>query len=182
MIKVITKLNGVFVLIPDLHTDNRGWFMETWSKNNLEDQGIFIDFVQDNHSYTKHKNTLRGIHYQIEPMAQTKLVRVIKGSVFDVVIDLRKESETFHQWFGIELSAENKNQLFIPKGFGHGFITLSEDVEFAYKCDNYYSKQHERGIKYDDPTIAIDWPCGMPIVSEKDYNLPYLINNKKKKK
>lgn len=173
MKKIETTIQGVYILEPSVFHDNRGWFMETWSTKNLEDLGINISFIQDNQSYTIHKGTLRGIHFQKEPMAQTKLVRVTQGAVLDFVVDLRKESSTFKKWIAVELSENNKRQLFIPKGFGHAFLTLTDNVEFLYKCDNLYSKEHDCGIRFDDPTIAIEWGIDNPIISEKDNSLPF---------
>ncbi len=173
MKKTETGIQGLYILEPNVVQDSRGWFIESWSTKNLEDIGINTLFIQDNQSYSTHKGTLRGIHFQKEPMAQTKLVRVTRGSVIDVVVDLRKESNTFKKWIAIELSEYNKRQLYIPKGFGHGFLTLTDNVDFLYKCDNLYSKEHDCGIRFSDPTLAIDWGIVNPIVSEKDANLPF---------
>lgn len=177
MEKIKTKLEGVYILEPDVFGDHRGWFMESWSYQKLFDLGIDVQFVQDNQSYTAKKGTLRGIHFQKNPMAQAKLVRVVRGAVLDVAVDLRKNSPTYKQWISVELSANNKRQLFIPRGFGHGFLTLTDDVEFVYKCDNLYSKQHDRGIRFDDPEIAVEWGISNPILSEKDLNSPFLYNS-----
>lgn len=173
-----TELPGVIILEPQVFGDHRGWFMESWSVKNLEECGIYCSFVQDNQSYTAHKGTLRGIHYQQNPMAQAKLVRVVCGSVVDVAVDLRKGSPTYGKWTAVELSAENKKQFFIPQGFGHAFLTLTNDVEFCYKCDNLYSKECDRGIHWDDPLINIDWKRlgleGEPVLSPKDAESPFL--------
>ena len=131
-----TKLPGVVIVEPQVFGDHRGWFMESWSQKTMADNGLNVNFVQDNQSYTARKGTLRGIHFQQYPMAQTKLVRVTRGAVMDVAVDLRKDSPTYRQWVAVELSAENKKQLLIPQGFGHAFLTLTDDVEFVYKCDN----------------------------------------------
>ena len=169
-----TKIPGVVIIEPDVFGDQRGWFMETWSKKKLEDLGIYADFVQDNQSYTAKKGTLRGLHFQKNPMAQAKLVRVTAGAVMDVAVDLRKNSPTYRQWVSVELSAENKRQFFIPRGFAHGFVALTDDVEFVYKCDNYYSKENDRSIRFDDPAIGVQWNVTDPLVSEKDAKAPLL--------
>ena len=154
--------------------DHRGYFMETYSTKTFADIGITNEFVQDNQSFTAQKGTLRGIHFQNAPMDQAKLVRVTKGAVLDVAVDLRKGSPTYKQWVGVELSAENKRMLFIPRGFGHGFVTLTDDVEFCYKVDNLYSKECDRGIRFDDPEIGVDWGVTEPVLSAKDTNAPRL--------
>lgn len=174
MKKIETNLPEVFIIEPQVFGDHRGWFMESWSKKKLEDLGINVNFVQDNQSFTASKGTLRGIHFQQHPMAQSKLVRVVSGSVIDVAVDLRKESATYKQWVAVELSADNKRQLFIPQGFGHAFLTLSDNVEFLYKCDNLYSRECDRSIRFDDPELNINWGVINPIVSEKDANAPFL--------
>jgi dTDP-4-dehydrorhamnose reductase/dTDP-4-dehydrorhamnose 3,5-epimerase len=163
-----TPFKDLLVVETDLFEDNRGWFTETYSKDKFCEQGIDADFLQDNHSYSAKKNTLRGIHFQINPKAQAKLVRCTRGAILDVAVDLRKGSDTYKKWFGIELSAKNKKQLFMPKGFGHAFLTLTDDVEVQYKVDEYYSKEHDRSIRFDDPELAIDWNVKNPILSEKD--------------
>jgi len=169
-----TKIPDVKIIEPDVFGDDRGWFFESYSKNKLKDLGIDINFVQDNHSYSSKKGTLRGLHFQNNPMAQTKLIRCTRGSVLDIAVDLRKDSQTYKNWVAVELSAENKKQIFIPKGFGHGFLTLTDDVEFQYKVDQYYSKEHDRSIKFNDPEIGVDWKIKDPIISEKDKNAPLL--------
>lgn len=169
-----TKLKGCYIIEPDVFGDNRGWFMESFSKQKLEEAGIVFEgeLVQDNQSFSAKKGTLRGIHFQKDPHAQTKIVRCTKGSLFDVAVDLRKDSPTYKQWFGIELSAENKKQLYVPRGFGHGFVTLEEDVEIQYKTDNYYNFEADGGIIYNDSEIGIEWPIDIELVlSEKDQNL-----------
>ena len=167
-----TKLEGVYILEPRVFGDERGWFMETYSK--IKTPEIARDFVQDNHSYSKEKGILRGIHFQNGEHAQAKLVRCIRGAVLDVAVDLRKGSPTYMQWEAVELSAENKKQLFIPRGFGHGFLTLTEDVEFVYKTDNYYNYESDRSIIWNDPDIGVDWGTENPILSEKDSSAPRL--------
>ena len=170
-----TKLDGVVIIEPDVFGDNRGFFMESWSKKKMEEAGLFYDFVQDNHSKSTVKGTLRGFHFQKGDKAQAKLVRCVKGAVFDVVVDLRKNSPTFKQWVGVELSAENKKQLLIPRGFGHGFVTLTDDVEFLYKADNYYAPEADAGIRWNDLDIGVEWGVENPILSEKDKKNPFLV-------
>lgn len=170
-----TKLDGVVIIEPDVFGDNRGFFMESWSKKKMEEAGLFYDFVQDNHSKSTVKGTLRGIHFQKGDKAQAKLVRCVKGAVFDVAVDLRKNSPTFKQWVGVELSAENKKQLLIPRGFGHGFVTLTDDVEFLYKADNYYAPEADAGIRWNDLDIGVEWGVENPILSEKDKKNPFLV-------
>ena len=173
--KVIeTTLAGVLILEPKVFGDARGWFMESWSKKKMEDAGIFVDFVQDNHSNSAEKGTLRGLHYQLNPMAQAKLLRVSRGTIFDVAVDIRRGSPTYAKWVGIELSAENHRQLFIPRGFAHGFVTLTNDVEVLYKADNLYAPECDGNIRWDDPEIGIKWPIAPVVLSEKDAAAPAL--------
>ena len=167
-----TKLEGVYIIEPRVFGDERGWFMETYSK--IKTPEIARDFVQDNHSYSKEKGILRGIHFQNGEHAQAKLVRCIRGAVLDVAVDLRKGSPTYMQWEAVELSAENKKQFFIPRGFGHGFLTLTEDVEFVYKTDNYYNYESDRSIIWNDPDIGVDWGTENPVLSGKDSSAPRL--------
>lgn len=174
MLRIDTGIPGVWIIEPQVFGDHRGWFMETYSREALSRLGIQTGFVQDNHSYTQKKHTLRGIHLQNQPMAQAKLVRVTRGAVLDVAVDLRKGSPTYLKWETVELSADNKRMFFIPRGFGHGFLTLTDDVEFLYKVDNLYSKEHDRSIRFDDPDIGIDWGTDSPILSEKDQAAPLL--------
>jgi dTDP-4-dehydrorhamnose 3,5-epimerase len=165
-----TTLKDLYIIEPQVFEDERGFFMETYNKARFEENGLKISFVQDNHSKSK-KGTLRGLHYQTEPYAQAKLVRVIKGAIFDVAVDLRKEMPTYLQWFGIELSASNRKQMLIPRGFGHGFYVLENETEVCYKCDNLYHKDAERTIKWDDPSINIKWPISKEwplLISDKD--------------
>jgi hypothetical protein len=167
--KVIeTKLPGVRILEPQVFGDARGWFMESWSAKKMEDAGIYVNFVQDNHSFSAQKGTLRGLHYQLNPMAQAKLLRVSRGGIFDVAVDIRRGSPTYAQWVGVELSAENYRQLFIPRGFAHGFITLTDNVEVQYKADNLYAPDYDGNIRWDDPAIAVAWPLAPVVLSEKD--------------
>lgn len=150
--------------------------MESWNKKKMEEAGLFYDFVQDNHSKSTVKGTLRGIHFQKGDKAQAKLVRCVKGAVLDIAVDLRKNSPTFKQWVSVELSAENKKQLLIPRGFGHGFLTLTDDVEFLYKADNYYAPEADAGIRWNDPDIGVEWGIENPILSEKDKKNPFFRN------
>ena len=173
-----TKLRGCFIIEPKVFKDPRGYFFESFNQNKFNELiGKTIDFVQDNESFSS-KGVLRGLHFQTGAYAQAKLVRVIEGAVLDVVVDMRKESPTFSEHFSIELSEDNKRQLFVPKGFAHGFIVLSETAIFSYKCDNFYDKASEQGLRYDDPSLGIDWklPANEFIVSEKDLVLPTLSN------
>ncbi len=174
--KVIeTKLQGVLVIEPDVFGDHRGWFMETYSDAKFHEAGLDFKFVQDNQSFSAAKGTLRGLHYQLNPKAQTKLVRCTRGVIFDVAVDIRKGSPTFGQWFGIQLSAENKKQLLIPKGFAHGFMTLTDDVEVQYKVDQLYAPECDRGMIWNDPSINIEWPVDIPpVLSLKDQHAPTL--------
>ncbi len=169
-----TKLPGVLILEPKVHGDHRGWFSEVYSKRTLAEFGITTEFVQDNQSFSAQKGTLRGLHFQNNPKAQTKLVRCTRGVILDVAVDIRRGSPTFGQWVAVELSADNKKQLLIPKGFAHAFLTLTEDVEVQYKVDEYYSPDCDRSIRYDDPEIGVDWGAISPVLSEKDLKAPLL--------
>lgn len=171
---VKTKLDGVVIIEPDVFGDNRGFFLESWNKKRMEEVGLFYDFVQDNHSFSAVKGTLRGIHFQKGDKAQAKLVRCVRGAVLDVAVDLRKNSPTFKQWEGVVLSEDNKKQLLIPRGFGHAFLTLTDNVEFLYKADNYYAPDADCGIKWNDPDINIIWGIENPILSDKDRVHPLL--------
>jgi dTDP-4-dehydrorhamnose 3,5-epimerase len=171
-----TKLKGCFILEPEVFIDKRGYFLESFNKKTFaEKAGITVNFVQDNESFST-KGVLRGLHYQDGSFSQAKLVRVIKGKVLDVAVDLRKHSSTFGEYVSIELSENNKKQLFIPRGFAHGFVVLSDTAIFSYKCDNYYHKPSEKGVIYNDPDININWqlPEELLIISEKDLILPTL--------
>lgn len=169
-----TKLEGLVILTPDVFGDHRGFFMESWNKEKMEVLGLHYDFVQDNHSKSTVKGTLRGIHFQKADKAQAKLVRCVKGAVLDVAVDLRHSSPTYKQWVAVELSEENKKQLLIPRGFGHGFVTLTDDVEFLYKADNYYTPEADGGIRWNDPEIGVEWGVEQPILSAKDEKNPLL--------
>lgn len=169
-----TDLKEVFIIEPKVFGDARGWFMETWSKAKFETAGLHFDFVQDNQSFSAHKGTLRGLHYQLNPMAQAKLVRCTRGELLDVAVDIRKNSPQFGKWTSAILSAENKRQLLIPRGFAHGFITLTDNVEVQYKTDNFYAPQCEGNIRWNDPQIGIDWKIEPTILADKDANAPFL--------
>lgn len=176
MIVLDAFLNDIKLLMPTVHNDSRGYFMESYSRSTFSSLGITSEFVQDNQSYTAKKGTLRGIHFQNSPMAQAKLIRIMHGAVLDVAVDLRKNSPTYLKWISTVLNADNKHMLYIPRGYGHGFVSLTDDVVFLYKVDNYYSKEYDRGIIYNDPTIAIDWKISNPILSPKDLKAPLLQN------
>ncbi len=162
---------GLIVITPYVFNDERGFFMETFRADEFEKVGIKEEFIQDNQSRSV-KGVIRGLHFQVDPHEQSKLVRCIRGEVFDVAVDMRKKSDSFGKWFGVVLSEENKKMLYIPTGFAHGYSTLSEEAEVLYKVDEFYSKDDERGIVYNDPKIAVDWRVSSPIVSTKDKGLP----------
>ncbi|HLZ87300.1 MAG TPA: dTDP-4-dehydrorhamnose 3,5-epimerase [Puia sp.] len=168
-----TDIQGLLIFEPSVFKDERGYFFESYNEQTFRKQGLDMRFVQDNQSFSYH-GVIRGLHYQLDPYAQTKLVRVLEGRVIDVAVDIRKGSPTFGKHFAIELSAENKLQLFIPRGFAHGFSVLSETAQLSYKCDGLYSKESEGGIRFDDPQLNIDWqvPAAKAIVSAKDLELP----------
>jgi dTDP-4-dehydrorhamnose 3,5-epimerase len=173
MLFTTTFLPGVIVFEPKIFPDERGFFFESYNQRLFNDNNILNVFVQDNQSFSSY-GVIRGLHYQREPYAQSKLVRVVLGKILDVVVDLRAGSPTFGKSFSIELSADNKKQLFIPRGFAHGFSVLSETAELAYKCDQFYNKQSESGIRYNDPLLNIDWkiPPEKALISTKDAQLP----------
>ncbi len=166
-----TDLPGLLIVEPQVFGDKRGFFMETFHKAKFSKFGINVDFVQENHSRSI-KNTLRGLHFQTGKLAQGKLVRVVLGDVFDVAVDCRKTSPTFGKWVGLTLSAENHLQMYVPPGFAHGFCVLSDFAELVYLCTNFYSPDHEGGIIWNDPALAIPWPVENPIISNKDKHLP----------
>lgn len=169
-----TKFPDVKIICPNVHGDHRGFFMESYNEGVLEQSGLKYNFVQDNQSLSREPGTVRGLHYQLNSKAQTKLVRVLSGAVYDVVVDLRKNSPTFGQWEGFILSEYNLRQLLVPKGFAHGFCTLVPDTQIFYKVDEYYSPEHDRGILWSDPALNIMWPISHPILSNKDENWPEL--------
>ena len=168
-----TGLIGLIIIELVVFGDDRGWFAESYSRKTFAEHGLNYDFVQDNHSYSKQKGTLRGLHVQLEPKAQTKLFRCTRGSVLDVAVDLRQNSPTYKKWFSVKLDTAEKMVL-IPKGFAHGFLTLMNDTEVQYKTDEFYSSEHDRSIRYDDSELNIDWNVAAPILSQKDANAPYL--------
>jgi dTDP-4-dehydrorhamnose 3,5-epimerase len=168
-----TSLKGAFLIKPQVSQDERGFFLESYSKKKFQEAGIEADFVQDNHSLSVSKGVLRGLHFQNPEDSQAKLVRVTKGAVYDVIVDLRKDSETFGKWVGFELTADNFYMLYVPRGFAHGFVTLEDYTEFQYKCDNFYNPANESGIIWNDPDLKIYWPIENPILSEKDKKLPF---------
>ncbi|MBP1991133.1 dTDP-4-dehydrorhamnose 3,5-epimerase [Paenibacillus eucommiae] len=167
-------LDGVLVITPKINEDQRGFFMESYNKDKYQNFGIDYDFIQDNHSLSITQGVLRGLHYQLHPKSQAKLVRVTAGSIYDVVVDIRQDSSTFGEWFGITLSSVNKKQLLVPNGFAHGFCTLEPNTEVLYKVDEYYSPEHDRGILWNDPDIGIQWPVTSPLLSDKDQKHPLL--------
>ncbi len=178
MKKIETRIPGVYIIEPQVFGDHRGYFMETYSTKTFRDIGIENVFVQDNQSFSAQAGTLRGIHFQNAPMSQAKLVRVTRGAVMDVAVDLRKGSPTYKQWVAVELSAENKRMFFMPRGFGHGFRTLTDDVEFCYKVDNLYSKECDRSIRFDDPDIGVEWgEVIQELLSAKDLQAPMLAGS-----
>lgn len=174
-----TYLPGLLIFEPKVIGDSRGYFFESFNLKNFQEEGIEIDFVQDNQSSSQY-GVIRGLHYQLNPYAQAKLIRVLFGEILDVAVDIRKGSPTYGKSFSIELSAENKKQLFIPAGFAHGFSVLSEKAEVLYKVDGFYNRESEGGILYNDPALKIEWkiPAGKEIVSDKDKSNPVLANAK----
>ena len=169
-----TPLNDLVLLEPEAFQDDRGFFFESWNARNFEQPTARATFVQDNHSGSR-RGVLRGLHYQLPPQPQGKLVRVVIGSVFDVAVDIRRSSETFGQWFGTELTAENRNQLWVPPGFAHGFLAVSDWAELLYKTTDYYARDLDRSIRWDDPDIGIDWPIhSEPVLSARDSAAPHL--------
>lgn len=180
--KVIeTKIPGLLIIETDVFGDHRGYFTETYNKEKYKSLGIVTEFVQDNMSFSTQKGTLRGLHWQNPPFAQAKLVSCTKGFVIDVAVDIRKGSPTYGEWVSVELSAQNHRQFFIPRGFAHGFLTLTDDVEFRYKCDNIYNKESEGGMRYDSPEVNVDWGSLLngiePVLSDKDRVGPTLENS-----
>jgi dTDP-4-dehydrorhamnose reductase/dTDP-4-dehydrorhamnose 3,5-epimerase len=172
-----TDIEDVIIIESNAFGDNRGWFTETYSKIKFDKLGIDTTFIQDNHSFSAQKWTLRGLHFQLNPKAQTKLIRCTKGKIMDVAVDIREGSPTYKKWVAVELTEKNKKQLLIPKGFAHGFVTLTNNVEVQYKVDEYYSPENDRSIRYDDPEINVDWGVINPILSEKDLNAPVLLES-----
>lgn len=177
MIFTPTPLNGSFVIEPEQFTDNRGWFARYYCKKEFNKIGHEKEWVQMNHSFTAHKGTIRGMHYQVAPYKEIKMIKCIAGAVFDVIIDLRTGSPTFLRWFGVELSSQNRKMIYIPEGFAHGFQSLSDDAELLYHHSAYYTPGAEGGIRYDDPVIKIEWPLPLSIISGRDSTHPYIDNN-----
>ncbi len=167
-----TGLPDLFVVEPRVFRDQRGFFQESYREEWFLDQGLDFRFIQDNHARSEAAGVLRGLHFQLPPKAQTKLVRVVRGAVFDVAVDLRAGSPTYGKWFGIELTAENFKQLLVPQGFAHGYMTLSPSAEFLYKVDNYFSPEHDAGLRWNDPDLGVEWPALEPVLSDKDRTLP----------
>ncbi|MGG4144516.1 dTDP-4-dehydrorhamnose 3,5-epimerase [Paenibacillus algorifonticola] len=171
-----TQLNAVKLIEITAYTDSRGFFMESYNEKEAHNNGIPYKFIQDNHSLSVEAGVLRGLHYQLAPKEQTKLIRVTAGAIYDVVVDIRKGSPTFGHWQGFILSAANKRQLLVPQGFAHGFCTIVPNTEVQYKVDALYSPEHDRGIAWNDPTLKINWPTSAPILSDKDGKHPVLAN------
>jgi dTDP-4-dehydrorhamnose 3,5-epimerase len=173
-----TPLLGVIVITPARFGDHRGFFSESYSARAIAEYGINTQFVQDNHSLSITQGTIRGLHFQVPPRAQDKLVRCGRGALFDVAVDIRKGSPTYGQWFGVELSFENGKQLLVPAGFAHGFVTRAPETEIIYKCSDYYAQETEGALAWDDPQVGIDWGLGdmMPVLSDKDANAPSLAD------
>jgi len=170
-----TRLKGAFIIEPERLEDERGFFARTFCLKEFEAHGLNPKMVQCNISYNKHKGTLRGMHYQAAPMAEAKLVRCTRGAIYDVIIDLRPDSPTYCQWLAEELNTENSKMIYIPEGFAHGFQTMEDDTEVFYQMSEFYSPEHARGVRWDDPVFGIEWPLNTKIISEKDNNYP-LIN------
>ena len=171
-----TELEGVYIVEPKVFGDSRGFFMESYSEREFKKAGFNYNFVQDNHSLSEKKGTLRGIHFQRGEMAQAKLVRCTRGAILDIAVDLRKESPNYKKYIAVELSADNKRQLLIPRGYGHAFLSLTDNAEVQYKADNFYSPEADGSVLWSDPEIGIDWGDTIPILSEKDKNAPLLAD------
>jgi dTDP-4-dehydrorhamnose 3,5-epimerase len=167
-----TTLRGAYIIEPDKREDGRGFFTRIWCRSEFEAQGLNPNFVQANLSYNVKKGTLRGMHYQIAPFGESKLVRCTRGSVYDVIIDLRPASPTFRSWLGAELSATNYKMLFVPEGFAHGFLSLADDAELTYQVSQFYHPESEHGVRYDDPAFGIEWPIEIEVISDKDKGWP----------
>jgi dTDP-4-dehydrorhamnose 3,5-epimerase len=171
-----TSLPDVLILTPRRFGDARGWFSETWNAARMAEAGLDLPWVQDNHSLSAAKGTLRGLHFQTLPRAQDKLVRCSRGAILDVAVDIRTGSPTYARWVAVELSADNGRQLLVPKGFLHGFVTLAPDTEVQYKCTDLYSPDHDAAVRWDDPAIGIDWGTDAPVLSDKDAGAPLLAD------
>lgn len=162
------RLHGAVLIEPVVHGDHRGFFMESYNEKMMNSLGLNYKFIQDNQSLSTEPGVLRGLHYQLNPKAQSKLLRVLSGAVYDVILDIRRSSPTYGQWVGVILSEYNKRQILVPKGFAHGFCTLVPNTQVLYKVDEYYSPAHDRGILWNDPALGIDWPVSEPLLSDKD--------------
>lgn len=171
---IATPLAGAYVIEPRIFKDQRGFFTETYNRREFEAQGLSYDFVQDNHSYSRERGVIRGLHFQKPPWTQTKLIRVVMGRIYDIIVDLRRESATYGQWFGLELSRRDMRMLLVPRGFAHGFCTLTKETLVLYRVDAFYAPQADSGIRWDDPDLAISWPVQQPVLSDKDQRLPLL--------
>ncbi|MDF2667918.1 MAG: dTDP-4-dehydrorhamnose 3,5-epimerase [Paenibacillus sp.] len=169
-----SKINGAVILEPEVYGDHRGYFMESYNLNRMQGLGLSYDFIQDNQSLSVMPGVIRGLHYQLNPKAQTKLVRVLTGVIYDVIVDIRSQSPTYGQWAGFLLSEFNKRQLLVPPGMAHGFCTLTPNTQVLYKVDQYYSAEHDRGLLWNDPDLGIEWPVSSPILSDKDKIQPRL--------
>jgi dTDP-4-dehydrorhamnose 3,5-epimerase len=171
-----SDLDGVILIKPDVYSDHRGFFLESYTLQKFADGGIGVSFVQDNHSRSAQKGVLRGLHFQKPPCAQSKLIRATRGAIWDVAVDLRALSPTYGTWRAFELTAENFLMLFVPAGFAHGFCTLAENTEVQYKVDSVYAPAHDSGLRWNDPDLAITWPVRDPVLSKKDAELPFFRN------
>ena len=174
MKSIKTEIDGAVIIEPDVFGDNRGWFMESYSEKKFKELGIDADFVQDNRSFSAEKGIIRGMHCQINSSVQAKLITCLKGEIRDVIVDVRKGSPTYMKSFSVDLTQENKKFFFIPRGCLHGFVTLSDNVEIMYKVDNFYCKEDDRSIRFDDPALGIEWGVENPIMSQKDLTAPLL--------
>lgn len=172
-----TEVDGAIIIEPDVFGDNRGWFMESYSKRKMEEIGIDVDFIQDNRSFSTKKGVIRGLHCQKNPTAQSKLLTCIRGEIYDVAVDVRKGSPTYMKWTKVKLTGDNKKYFFIPKGCLHGFVTLTDEVEVMYKVDEFYSPSDDRSVKFNDPAFGIDWGIEDPILSEKDLSAPLFADS-----
>ena len=173
---VESKLPGAFLVEPERNEDERGFFARTWSQREFQERGINSDLVECNISFNRKKGTLRGLHYQLAPNAQAKLVRCTMGAIFDVIVDLRQHSPTFRQWISVQLSADNRAMLFIPEGIAHGFQTLADDTEVSYQMSRYYSPESSRGVRWDDPAFGITWPEDTRVINARDRRYPNFVS------
>lgn len=176
MIFAQTRLEGAYIIELERRTDERGFFARTWCQREFAATGLEQRFVQANLSYSRRRGTLRGMHYQVPPFSEAKLVRCVRGALYDVIIDLRRNSKTYKQWIGVKLSGENHKMLYVPEGFVHGFQTLEDDTDVVYQVSQFYSPESERGVRYDDPAFGIVWPLKVEVVSEKDRSWPDFVD------